>query len=88
MTHLMSLYAIPDEWAAADAIEDAYNHPEKRRDFAKKSREFALNYDFDSVVVPNWLELLSEVTGECRMVGKDKNKDLAFEALFKKSTAG
>jgi glycosyltransferase involved in cell wall biosynthesis len=46
---LDSTQGIADEFKAADALEDAYNHPEKREAFGKAGREFALGFDFDKV---------------------------------------
>jgi glycosyltransferase involved in cell wall biosynthesis len=84
-SHLMSLYAIPDEWKAAEAIEEAYNSPNKLRKYSKKSRRFALKYDFDKVVAPKWFELIEEYYTGSEMFGKHKRKDEAFDAMFKKA---
>jgi glycosyltransferase involved in cell wall biosynthesis len=46
---LDSTQGIVDEYKAADALEDAYNHPEKREAYGKAGREFALGFDFDKV---------------------------------------
>jgi glycosyltransferase involved in cell wall biosynthesis len=84
MSHLMSLYAIPDEYKAADAIEEAYNKPGKLKRYARKSRRFALKYDFDNVVAPQWLKLIGEYYNTSEMFGKHKRKDEAFDEVFKK----
>jgi hypothetical protein len=87
-THLMSLYAIPDEWKAAEAIEDAYNHPKRKQYYGRKSREFAAaGFDFKRNVVPMWVDLLNEVQSELGMFGNYDGKDNAFEDVFKEITA-
>lgn len=83
-----SLWALPDEYKAADAIEDAYNHPEKTKKYGEVSREFALGYDFDTVVLPKWRDLLGEVESEIGMFGTAQKKDAAFEQLFKEAFKG
>lgn len=80
---LSSLWALPDEYKAADALEDAYNHPEKVKRFGEDSRRFALGYDFDTTVIPLWRDLLGEVESELGMFGNAKNKDDAYEALYR-----
>jgi glycosyltransferase involved in cell wall biosynthesis len=85
-THLISTYAIPDEWKAAEAIEDAYNHPVKVKNFGKKSRKFAVDgYDFESSTLPKWVDLLGEVQSELGMFGKAAVKNKAFDELFAKA---
>lgn len=65
-TNLLSLWAVPDEFQAADAIEQAYNNPDKLKDYGEKAREFSLNYDWDNVVVPLWIKLMEEVREDLR----------------------
>lgn len=64
VTHYMSpldaSQVIADEYKAADALEEAYNHPEKRLDLGKKAREFSLQYDW-SLINPIWRELFDEI---------------------------
>lgn len=88
VSHLLSSYGIPDEYRTADALEDAYNHPEKRAAFGKASREFALGYDYDTKILPLWVDLLSEVQSELGMFGTAAKKDDAFEALYAKAVGG
>jgi glycosyltransferase involved in cell wall biosynthesis len=83
---LNSLWALPDEYKAADALEDAYNHPEKRKKYGMQSREFALGYDFDNVILPLWRDLLGEVESELGMFGTAQKKDDAFAKLFAEAT--
>jgi glycosyltransferase involved in cell wall biosynthesis len=54
---------IADEYKAAEALEDAYNHPEKREMFSKKAREFALNFDFKNVN-KMWIEFFEDIRNE------------------------
>lgn len=49
-----------DEFKAADAIVDAYKHPEKRAEFGKVAREFALHFSHD-LVNERWFELFEQI---------------------------
>lgn len=60
MSPLDASQAIADEYKAADALEDAYNHPKKRSKLGKKAREFSLQYDW-SVVNPLWYRLFDNI---------------------------
>ncbi len=63
---LDALQQIDDEYVAAEALEDAYNHPEKLSGFGKEGRVFALNFDW-GLVNPMWLRLFEEVREERRI---------------------
>lgn len=67
ITPLLSFVAIPNEYEAAEHLEDAYNHPEKVKDYGRKAREFSLNYDWEAVVQPLWFKLLEEVREDLRL---------------------
>jgi glycosyltransferase involved in cell wall biosynthesis len=55
---------ICDEYAIADAIEDAYNHPKKVKKLGKKSRKKVLK-EFDwKHIHPKYFEILDEVRDE------------------------
>jgi hypothetical protein len=82
---LNAMWAVPDEYKAAHALEDAYNHPDKTKKYGEDSRTFALDYDFDKKILPQWVDLLGEVESELGMFGTAQNKDAAFEALFSKA---
>jgi glycosyltransferase involved in cell wall biosynthesis len=60
---LDSCQGIADEYRAAEALEDAYNHPEKREAFGKAGREFALNYDF-KYINDLWIRFFEDVRSE------------------------
>ncbi len=49
-----------DEYAAADAIVDAYKHPDKRAGFGKAAREFALHFDHN-LINEVWLRLFEDI---------------------------
>jgi glycosyltransferase involved in cell wall biosynthesis len=85
---LNALWAVPDEYKAADALADAYLHPEKVKALGVKCRSFALGYDFDTTILPLWSELLGEVQSELGMFGSAAGKDAAFEALFNRAVKG
>jgi len=75
-TLLMSEYAIPDEFQIAEAIGEAYNSPDKVRDFGEKSREFSLDYDWDNVITPLWIELIEELRERMRVKPKEERRIL------------
>ena len=60
---LDALQGIADEYKAAEALEDAYNHPEKRIKFGEAGRQFALDYDFKHVNA-KWIEFFEDIRGE------------------------
>jgi glycosyltransferase involved in cell wall biosynthesis len=62
-TVLDALQGIADEYKAADALADAYNHPEKRRKFGEAGRRYALDFDWTKVN-PMWHNLFDEVIDE------------------------
>jgi glycosyltransferase involved in cell wall biosynthesis len=62
-SQLDALQGIADEYKAADALTDAYNHPEKRDKFGKAGREFALDYDFKHINA-KWIEFFEDIRGE------------------------
>ena len=73
-TVLMSKWAIPDEYEIAEAIEDAYNNPDKVRKYGEKAREFSLNYDWEKVVVPLWFKLIEEIREELRVKTREERR--------------
>lgn len=62
-TVLDALQCIADEYKAAEALADAYNHPQKREQFGKAGREFALNFDW-SKINPLWHNLFDGIMEE------------------------
>lgn len=73
-TVLMSKWAIPDEYEIAKALEDAYNNPSKAKRYGEKAREFSLNYDWEKVVVPLWVQLIEEVREDMRSKTLDERR--------------
>jgi glycosyltransferase involved in cell wall biosynthesis len=52
-------WAIADIRKAAEALEDAYQHPEKVNKMGMLSRKFIEeNYDWDDVVIPKWVDII------------------------------
>lgn len=78
---LNSLWALPDEYKAADALTEAYLHPKDRARLGKLSHEFAQQYDFDTAILPRWRDLLGEVESELGMFGTAQQKDDAWAKL-------
>lgn len=60
---LDSLQFIADEFKAAEALEDAYNNPDKVAKLGKAGRERALDYAWDKVN-PIWHRIFDEVIEE------------------------
>ena len=73
-TILMSKWAQPDEYEIAEAIQDAYNNPDKVRQYGEKAREFSLNYDWEKVVVPLWEKLIEEAREDLRPRTRDERR--------------
>jgi len=59
-------YPVPDQTSLLSCLIDAYNSPDKRKEYGKKAREFALKYDWNKIM-PMWFELLEEVENELNM---------------------
>ena len=59
-TPLDATQCIANEEKAADALEDAYQHPEKRQKYAELGRAHALQFDWTKVN-PLWIELFEEI---------------------------
>lgn len=57
---LLSRYQVPNLNSLLECMEDAYNSPDKRLEYGKLSREYALNYDW-SRIVPKWDSLIREM---------------------------
>ena len=62
-TQLDALQGIADEYALADVLEDAYNHPEKAKALGKAGREWSLGFDWGKVN-PLWYKIFDEVIEE------------------------
>jgi glycosyltransferase involved in cell wall biosynthesis len=62
-TALDGTAGIADEWKAAEALEDAYNHPDKREKYGKGGHEFALDFDF-KLVNEQWIKFFEDVRDE------------------------
>lgn len=61
---LMSNTANPNVYEASEYLEQAYNHPDEVRRLGDKARVFSLNYDWDNVVVPLWVNLIEDIREE------------------------
>jgi len=61
---LMSNTAIPNHFEAAEYIEKAYNSQSLREDLGGKARRFSLNYDWEKVVQPLWVDLFEDIRRE------------------------
>lgn len=62
-TALDALQGIADEYQLADALEDAYNHPEKRKSLGDAGRAWSLGFDW-KCINPLWHTLFDEIIQE------------------------
>ena len=60
---LDAMQGIADEFKAAEALEDAYNHPKKREKFGEAGRQFALDFDF-KCINEKWIEFFEDIRRE------------------------
>lgn len=72
-TVLDALQGIADEFKAADALADAYNHPQKRRKLGEAGRKFALGFDWKKIN-PLWHGLFDEIIDETRYTSLESRK--------------
>lgn len=63
-TNLLGDNEIPDVYSIKDALEEAYFSPTKRKEFGIKSREFALQYDWDYIFLNKWYKVLERILEE------------------------
>jgi glycosyltransferase involved in cell wall biosynthesis len=56
---LLAQYNVPKISSIVEMLCDAYENPSKRAEYAEKSREFALQYDWDNIM-PKWRNLIDE----------------------------
>jgi len=83
LTPLYSYQALADVEKACDAINDAYNHPEKTEKFGREARKFTVeNYDYDEKILPMWIDLLNRVDEESKKAA-EKLEALVIKAKAK-----
>jgi glycosyltransferase involved in cell wall biosynthesis len=59
---LLAVYAVPNQNSLLECMIDAYENPEKRREYGMKAREFtSKNHDWDKCIMPKWEALLKEM---------------------------
>lgn len=63
-TALLSSTFIPDEYEIAKVYSEAYNNPDQLKSYGVASRDFAEQYDWDNVIVPQWLQLIEKLREE------------------------
>ena len=54
-------FTVPNLSHLLACMEDAYNNPDKRKEYGRKSREFAEQYDW-AQIMPEWEALIKELT--------------------------
>ncbi|MEM2129906.1 MAG: glycosyltransferase family 4 protein [Candidatus Bathyarchaeia archaeon] len=63
--------ATPDVYDIAKCIEDAYFHPDKVKKYGEASREFALQFDWETIVKDRWVPLLDEMASDIKLENKN-----------------
>ena len=53
--------AFPDVYSIADCIADAYFNENLRKKYARDSREFSLKFNWDDLIVNQWVPILNEM---------------------------
>jgi len=59
-------YLVPNQNSMLACMEEAYLNEDLRKEYARKSREFALQYDW-SRISPLWLDLIDEMEEELKL---------------------
>jgi glycosyltransferase involved in cell wall biosynthesis len=65
--------AIVDEYAMADAIEDAYNHPGQRKLLGERGRKYAEGLDW-SIVNQMWYDWIEELREDWKYIPLEKRR--------------
>lgn len=65
-------YPVPSMKSILHCLDDAYNHPDKVKEYGKKSREFALHYDWKKII-PMWEDLLLQTEEYINIFKKRKS---------------
>ena len=60
---LLARYPVPNLNSLLKCMNDAYDNPERRKDYGKASRKFALNYSWEKLM-PKWDKLIKEMVEE------------------------
>ena len=63
MSGLLSWQALPNQSQIVEALNDAYQNEDKRRKYGQDSHVFAQGYDYEKVILPQWMKYFDE-TGE------------------------
>lgn len=67
-------YPVASMKSALACLEDAYRNPDKCKEFGRKSRANALNYNWDDKIMPLWYKLLDDVSEELELHAELKQK--------------
>lgn len=66
--------AFPDVYSIAECMKDAYFDNKKREGFGKKSREFALAYNWDDLIHNLWIPFLESVEEGTKSISLEERK--------------
>jgi len=66
LTPILAETPIPDVYDLADKIADAYFKDKKREKYGKMSRRFALQYNWDDIVLYKWIPILENIKEELK----------------------
>lgn len=63
-TPMLNHWHLMDVEEGVKSLEDAYNNPEKVKEFGIKAREAMLEYDWDKIVEEKWIPYLNKIEEE------------------------
>jgi len=86
LSPINSVTAIPDEHAILEALQDAYDHPKKRKKFAKAGYQLALQQTWDIAVDKHMLPWIKKICDNIPSLnpGKPEKVDKSWKKLAKK----
>lgn len=82
--------SLPDVYSIKDAIEDAYNHPDKCEKYGKAGRRFALDYDWDRIIEKIWIPMLDDIQEREKKKREERDKQVreSFRNIYKRIKEG
>jgi len=86
LSPINSVTAIPDEHAILDALQDAFDHPKKRKRFGKAGYQLALGQTWDIAIENHMLPWIKKICNNIPSLnpGKPEKVDKGWKKLAKK----
>jgi len=73
-TPIGAVSAIPDVYSIAECLEEAYFKIKLRKKYARRSRAFALQYDWNKVINEMWVPYMDSIMEECKPKSLEERK--------------